>query len=188
MLVQLKRYRYAGRCTISCWLFLMWRQQLSSNSLPFPSLADSLFFWPFSFIFCVISVWFLLLYLCSQGWQCTHNAFSLWLSLVSPTVKFFGFDPGAAGLPCMSPLGLGLCLGRSLSILGGATFIGWRPRKSARQVTWSGAVTQRRPAGVSVPAVWPAVWSPGSSSVQSVAREGRGFSRVMTRWVSIWKQ
>lgn len=48
-------------------------------------------------------------------------------------VKFFGFDPGAAGLPCMSPLALafvwvGLCP------FGRATFIGWRPLEPPR---WS---------------------------------------------------
>lgn len=84
-----------------------------------------------------------------------HDALSLWLSLVSPLAKFFGFDPGAAGLPCMSPLGLGLSLGRSLSIWEG--YIHWLvPTGATWPVTWSGAVTRQRPAGASVPAASPA--------------------------------
>lgn len=71
--------------------------------------------------------------ICSHRAGSAHNALSLWLSLVSPLVKFFGFDPGAAGLPCMSPLALafvwvGLCP------FGRATFIGWRPFEPSR---WS---------------------------------------------------
>ena len=80
-----------------------------------------------------------------------HNALSLWLSLVSPLVKFFGFDRC-----CWSalhvPLGLGLCLGRSLSVWEG--YIHWlAPAGATPLVTWSGAVTWRRPAGASVPAL-----------------------------------
>ena len=83
-------------------------------------------------------VFFVILYqygfyhsICSHRAGSAHNALSLWLSLVSPLVKFFGFDPGAAGLPCMSPLALafvwvGLCP------FGRATFIGWRPLEPPR--------------------------------------------------------
>ncbi len=85
---------------------------------------------------------------------CSHragSALSLWLSLVSPLVKFFGFDRC-----CWSalhvPLGLGLCLGRSRSVWEG--YIHWlAPAGATPLVTWSGAVTRRRHAGASVPAV-----------------------------------
>lgn len=66
--------------------------------------------------------------LLSQGWQCTQCPQPLALTCppTPPPVKFFGFDPGAAGLPCMSALALasvwvGLCP------FGRATFIGWCP-------------------------------------------------------------
>lgn len=89
--------------------------------------------------------------ICSHRAGSAHNALSLWLSLVSPLVKFFGFDRC-----CWSalhvPLGLGLCLGRSLSVWEG--YIHWlAPAGATLLVTWSGAVTRWRPAGASVPAV-----------------------------------
>lgn len=104
--------------------------------------------------------------ICSHRAGSARNALSLWLSLVFPLVKFFGFD-----WCCWSalhvPFGLGHCLGRSLSVWEG--YIHWLvPAGAAPLVTWSGALTRRCPAGASVPAVWPAEWSPGSSSVQSV--------------------
>lgn len=71
--------------------------------------------------------------ICSHRAGSAHNALSLWLSLVSPRMKFFGFDPGAAGLPCMSPLALAFVL-VGLCPFGRATFIGWRPLEPPR---WS---------------------------------------------------
>lgn len=44
-------------------------------------------------------------------------------------VKFFGFDPGAAGLPCMSPSALAF-VWVDLCLFGRATFIGWHPLKT----------------------------------------------------------
>lgn len=64
--------------------------------------------------------------ICSHRAGSAHNALSLWLSLVSPLAKFFGFDPGAAGQPCMSPLALAL-VWIGLCSFGRATFIGWCP-------------------------------------------------------------
>lgn len=90
----------------------------------------------------------------SRGAGSAYNALSLWLSLVSPLVaKFFGFDPGAAGLPCTSPSASAFSLGRSLSVREG--YIHWLvPTGATRRVTWSVAVTRRRhTAGASVPAV-----------------------------------
>lgn len=69
-----------------------------------------------------------------------HNALGLWLSLVFPLVKFFGFD-----WCCWSALHdaicLSLCLGRSQSLQEG--YIHWlMPAGAALLVTWSGAATQ----------------------------------------------
>lgn len=98
-----------------------------------------------------------------QGWQCTQCPRPL--ALTCFLVKFFGFD-----WYCWSALHdaicLSLCLGRSQSLQEG--YIHWlMPAGAALLVTWSGAATQWCPAGSSVPAVWPAVGSPGFSFVQS---------------------
>lgn len=105
--------------------------QFSTISIFLVEFFVGVFFW--SFFKIVLSQYGFSHSICSHRAGSAHNALSLWLSLVSPIVKFFGFDPGAAGLPCMSPLALafvwiGLCL------FGRATFIGWCPRKPRR---WS---------------------------------------------------
>lgn len=104
--------------------------------------------------------------------------------LFPPVAKFFGFDPGAAaaGLSRVSPLA-SASVWVSLCPFGRATFIGWCPLEPPGWVTWSGAVTRQRPAGASVPAVWPAEWSPGSSSVQSAGgNRNRWEWRVCKMW------
>lgn len=121
------------------------------------------FFWSFYYI---ISVWFLPLYLLSQGWQCTQCPQPLALTCFPPS-EVLWFWSRCCWSALHVPLGLGLCLGRSLSVWEGYIHR-LAPPGATPLVTWSGAVTRRRPAGASVPAVWPAEWSPGSSSVQSV--------------------
>lgn len=99
-----------------------------NKSLPFPT-----------FLFVVFCVFFSFFGLCNDVSKISPNLSALTglavhtmpsafgSHLFSDLVKFFGFDPGAAGLPCVSPLGLGLCLDKSLSVFGRATFIGWSP-------------------------------------------------------------
>lgn len=89
--------------------------------------------------------------ICSLGAGSAHGALSLWLSLVFPLVKFFGF-----GWRCWSalrvPFGRGHCLGSSLSVREG--YIHWLvPAGAAPLVTWRGVLMRRCPAGASVPAV-----------------------------------
>lgn len=119
----------------------------------------------------MIPVRLLLLCLLSQGWQCTQTKRPQNLALTCFPPKWSSLVcTGAAGLPCTSPLAsaffwVGLCPF-------GEGYIHWLvPAEAALLVTWSVAVTRRHPAGASVPAVWPAEWSPESSSVQSVWAE-----------------
>lgn len=151
----------------------------SSQILCHFHLSCRFFFWSFYYI---ISVWFLPLYLLSQGWQCTQCPQPLALTCFLPS-EVLWFWSRCCWSALHVPLGLGLCLGRSLSVWEG--YIHWlAPAGATPLVTWSGAVTRRRPAGASVPAVWPAEWSPGSSSVQSVgetSHAGRGVNWHMTR-------
>lgn len=117
----------------------------------------------------MIPVRLLPLCLLSRGRRCTQTPSGFGSHMFSPKLKFFGLY-----WCCWSalhvPPGLGLFPGRSLSVWEG--YIHWlAPAEAALLVTWSVAVTRRHPAGASVPAVWPAEWSPESSSVQSVGVE-----------------
>lgn len=49
------------------------------------------------------------LHLLSQGWQCNTMPSAFGSHLFPP--EFFGFDPSAAGLPCMSPLAMAFLSG-----------------------------------------------------------------------------
>lgn len=110
----------------------------------------SVFFFLFYGLFLIFYQYSFPLHLLSQGWQCNTMPSAFGSHLFPP--EFFGFDPSAAGLPCMSPSALALYQGRSLSVWEG--YIHWLvPAGATRLLTWSGAVTRRRPAGASVPAV-----------------------------------
>lgn len=165
MLVQLKRERL---CRVTYWFLITFKKE---NAVwhQFPTFCWVLF----CVCVCVLLFFFLSFefhihttcpnYLLSRGCG-THAAFSL--SLVFPSSSSLVLV-GAAGLPCVSPLAAAvLGLGSSLSVPEG--YIHWLvPAGDAPLLTWRGALRRRCPAGASVPAVWPAEWSLGSSSVQS---------------------
>ena len=145
-------------------LFPVWNCDDNSSKILCHVHVPYRFFW--SFFVILYQYGFFPLYLLSRGWQCTQCPQPLALTCFPPS-EVLWFWSWCCWSALHVPLGRGLCLGRSLSVWEG--YIHWLA--PAPLVTWRGAVTRRCPAGASVPAVWPAEWSPGSSSVQSVRRD-----------------